>query len=237
MVVVAHGIVMLSDDINRIIADWEQLIMNYGGSVARVMANAPALDTSDVRLALYGLSGGALFSGLLTMKMINCTVLNNEWWDANVPQIDMFEHRQLITEEFLVHCKITAFTLFISFYESTIRVLLRAVLPRACNNAYDAFANVYICLLTHLDLKHHIPVLDFARTFRNLIHNNGVYVNSKGTDLVLPFNGKTYFFEHGKKVNFAYPELLFTITREILKISDDINAHPDVLNLPLTPMV
>jgi len=175
-------------DINQDIAAWEELINKYLAHRDRV-AKAPSLHCSDVRLALYGLTGNALVTGLLTLKMVRTTLLSNEWWDINVSYVKELPKRQHQTDEFVAHAKIGVFVLFFSFYESIIRVLLRAVLPGACNNAFDAFASVYNCLLTHLNLKQHISLLDFARTIRNLIHNNGVYLNKSGKDETLLFSG------------------------------------------------
>ena len=167
--------------------------------------------------------------------MVKTTLLSNQWWDVNVPYVKEFPKRQHQTDEFVAHAKIGVFVLFFSFYESIIRVLLRAVLPGACNNAFDAFASVYNCLLTHLNLKQHISLLDFARTIRNLIHNNGVYINKSGKSETLLFNGQTYLFEHGKKVTYAFPDLFLAIYERILMLSDDINAQADIIGLPSMP--
>jgi hypothetical protein len=160
----------------------------------------PSLHYSDVRLALYGLTGNTLVTGLLNSKMIKTCLLSNSWWDMNIPYVTERVKRQHQTDELVNQSKIAIFVLFFSFYESTIRAILRAVCPGACNNGFDAFASVYTCLLAHLDLRRHIPLLDFARTIRNLIHNNGMYIHKTGKDESLPFNGDLYLFEHGKKI-------------------------------------
>jgi hypothetical protein len=183
-------------DIKQEIDAWEALINKYLAHRDRATARAPSLHYADARIALYGLTGNALVTGLLSLKMVKTTLLSNQWWDVNVPYVKESPKRQHQTDEFVVHSKIAIFVLFFSFFESIIRALLRAVVPGACNNAFDAFASVYTCLLAHLDLKQHISLLDFARTpiaarsaharqramavtLRNLIHNNGVYI-SKG---------------------------------------------------------
>ena len=79
-------------------------------------------------------------------------------------------------------------------------------------------------------------MLDFARTLRNLIHNNGTYFGKQGKNESLPFNGQTYNFEHGKGVRFAYQQLLFSIYEQILLLSDDLNDSPLVKALPPTPV-
>jgi hypothetical protein len=114
--------------------------------------------------------------------------------------------------------------------------MLRAVRPGACDNGFAAFESIYKALLTHLNLQKHVELLDFARTLRNLIHNNGTYFSKDGSNKKLSFNGVEYHFEYRKKVTFAYADLLFQIYDGLLSVSDDLNAHADVRGLPPTPM-
>jgi hypothetical protein len=222
-------------DINQDIAAWEALINKYLAHRDRLAIAEPSRHYSDVRLALYGLTGNALVTGLLNLKMVKTCLLSNSWWDTNVPYVPEHPKRQHQTDELVNQSKIAIFVLFFSLYESTIRAILRAVRPGACNNGFDAFASVYTCLLVHLDLKQHIPLLDFARTIRNLIHNNGTYIHKTGKDESLPFNGNTYRFEHRKKITFAFSDLFLTIYEQTLTLSDDLNAHPEIVGLPPTP--
>jgi hypothetical protein len=215
-------------------SEYRNHINTYLAHRDSTVAKAPSLHHTDVRLALYGLTGNALVTGLLNLKMVKTTLLNNQWWDVNIPYVPELPRRQHQTDEFVQQSKIAVFLLFFSFYESIIRVLLRAIRPGACNNAFDAFASIYTCLLAHLGLKQHIPLLDFARTLRNLIHNNGVYINKTGRNESLSFSGQTYLFEHGKRVTFAFPTLFLAIYEQTLTLSNDITAHPEVINLPPT---
>lgn len=221
-------------DINQEIATWSALVDEYLLHRDRRQVKSPGMPWADARLSLYGTTGNALVTELLTFKMIKTTLLSNPWWQANVPNLPEHEKRQHQTEVLVDHSKIATFVLFFSFYESVIRVILRAVKPGACDNGFAAFASVYTALFTHLNLQAHIPVLDFGRTIRNLIHNNGTYLNNNGRDESLTFNGTTYVFEHGRRVQFVYVDLLVTYYRAMLTVSDDINAAADVIRLPTT---
>lgn len=225
----------MAASIDQHIAEWEGLVDKHLSHRDRLVATSPSLLPSDVRLALYGLTGNSLVTGLLTLKMLKTCLMSNRWWEVNVPYVPEHTKRQHQTDEFIMHSKMGTFVLFFSFYESAVRVMLRAILPGACNNAFDAFASVYACLFTHLHLKKHIPLLDFARTIRNLVHNNGVYFNKTGKDETLSFDGQPYIFQHGKPITFAFAELFFTIYERLLSVSDDLNAHPDIIGLPSTP--
>jgi hypothetical protein len=222
------------DDINAHIATWEAILNKYAERRNRLLAAYPALTWEDVRPSLYGLPANALVQAFLSTKMTQSCLLRTDWWKVNVPQYQGLAQWQKQTDEFVLYTKMSVFLLFFSYYESIIRQIVRAYDPKACNNATDAFANVYTFLLTQVGLTKYLPMMDFARTMRNLIHNNGVYYGKKGKDEELKFDGKSYKFEHGKPVVFAYPETLYGIYEQVLSLSDDLNAHPDIMALPPT---
>ncbi len=171
----------MPDDINQQIAAWEALVDRYILSRDRVATGHPNMHLRDVRLALYGIPGNVLVTGLLNIKMLKSCLLNRSWWDENIKNNGELEKRQHQTDEFVTHSRVSIYLLVFSFYEATLRALLRAVRPGACDNALAAFATVYTALLTDLGLRQHIGFLDFARTLRNLIHNNGTYFKRRLT--------------------------------------------------------
>jgi hypothetical protein len=58
--------------------------------------------------------------------------------------------------------------------------------------------------------------LDFYRTIRNTVHNNGIYFHKNRKTENINWNGKTYTFNYGKKINFATWDLLFEVLTDIL---------------------
>jgi len=195
------------------------------------LAKHSGLTYKDVRPSLYGLPGNALITGLLSTKLTKDCLLRETWWKDNAELTRKLGNRQHHTDEFVNNNKMSVYILFFSFYESVIRELVRGLLPGACNDAYDPFANVYGALLKRVDLQRHSPLLDFARTMRNLIHNNGFFLNKQKRDESHTFNGTVYFFEHDKPVRFALATVLYEIYEQALNLSDDLNTHPDIIAL------
>lgn len=93
-----------------------------------------------------------------------------------------------------------------SVVENAMRSYLRALDPLACAAGTANFQSVYTTLLKRLSMP--IPdateLLDLWREVRNVVHNNGVYFNTKGdTDKTIVYKGRTYNLRHGKKVDFV----------------------------------
>lgn len=224
----------MADNIDQHIEAWEALVNKYVDHRNKIAAATSCLGSDDVRLAIYGMPGNAFITGLLSMKMIKTSLMNTDWWDLNVKGNS--KNRQHQTDEYVTHTKTAVYLLSFSLFEAVLREMLRAIRPGACNNGFAAFESIYTALLTHLGLKKHLELLDFGRTLRNLIHNNGTYFSKDGSNKKLQFRGVGYVFEHRRKVTFAYPDLLFQIYEGLLVISDDLNSHYEIRALPPTPM-
>ena len=161
----------------------------------------------------------------------------DDWWQSKAidPQkLTSYDKasQTLGSERFLKHG--FSMGLFI-LAERTLRIFLRAIDPAACNGATAEFKSVYSALLgSHgLDLPKQergkaLEFLDFMRTIRNLIHNDGIYFDTRGQDRELSFNGRTYRFAHAKPVNFVTSDLLLTFTQHIYELLVRIISHPKI---------
>lgn len=81
-----------------------------------------------------------------------------------------------------------------SVVENAMRSYLRALDPLACAAGTANFQSVYTTLLKRLSMP--IPdateLLDLWREVRNVVHNNGVYFNTKGdTEKTIVYKGRT----------------------------------------------
>lgn len=103
----AKGTDRMADDIDEHVAIWEALVDKYLAHRDRVAAANGRLHYSDVRLALYGIPGNVLVTGLLSVKMTKSCLLSRSWWDANVKNNQEFEKRQHQTDEFVTHSKVS----------------------------------------------------------------------------------------------------------------------------------
>jgi hypothetical protein len=69
-------------------------------------------------------------------------------------------------------------TLF-SIIESRFRIFATAIEPTACNNGTAEFYKIRNWLLDQLDKNQYKNITKFFQLMRNIIHNNGIYMNAK----------------------------------------------------------
>lgn len=120
--------------------------------------------------------------------------------------------------------------------ESSLRLLLRALNPTACNNGTAEFKSIYDCLIrTELELScanDWISMLDLFRLIRNTFHNNGVYFHKSGLNESILYRGARYHFRYGEKIDFVYWDLCKEILDDVIILFSHILAHHRVLSLP-----
>ena len=98
-----------------------------------------------------------------------------------------------------------AWSSLFSAVEHGVRAIRRAVKPSA-PEADGPFYGVYVAVLrsecTVARREEHIQLLDFLRTLRNTIHNNGVFQPTNGKDVDFTVAGREYAFRVGKQASF-----------------------------------
>ena len=167
-------------------------------------------------------------------------LIDKEWWRSNsgivsispeasqggiVPHVDTF-----LT---LVRSGFTH--LAFSQLETTLRKFLRTVAPGEVSNATGEFKNVYDCLLkTHLKRDsgwdNQIHVIDFFRVIRNLIHNNGCYMNRRGVDFSTRYRNVSYNFVNGSHVNNIPFGVIVDLLEDVVQVIWEIIEHPKIRN-------
>lgn len=212
--------------LEQTIEKWQSLILEHASSHESVRKLHPKWIETDPRVAIFGLPSNALISALITFKLMHSNLTSQNWWLRNVPNIpkDNIQHQM---DQFVIHNKIMSFILYFSFFEAEFRRIFLLVHPGECSNGTDSFANIYGKLLKTLDLQSHSECIDLARETRNLIHNNGRYLNKNQTDKSLVYRGQRFAFVNGRKVDFAFQDLLFDITDDLLALSRSVvSAEP-----------
>jgi hypothetical protein len=156
----------------------------------------------------------------------------NEWWKAYYQTEPDLEW---VGVDYLNQLDIILRIGFIQFIfaamESTLRVILRALDPKACRGGTATFESIYRCLLKKLRLGNWEPLLKFLRLVRNTEHNNGVFLPESGKDDTAVFNGKSYEFKVGARIDFLNWELLTDLLNSIEMILFEIISHPQVCSL------
>lgn len=213
--------------LDELITSWEDILNKYSQARKDIIAQNPNWDTNDPRVAIIGLTGNALVSGLLNANFFKSCLSQKEWWRAHITGISD-ENIQYQADQYVIHMKTMTYVLFFSYFESEFRRLFLLALPGQCNNGTDPFANLYRMLLNLLDSNQFLPLLDLSREIRNLIHNNGRYIGKSRKDKELEYKSVKYNFSHGQQIGFAYQELFFMIYHDILDLILYIVNHKDI---------
>lgn len=167
-------------------------------------------------------------------------LMHSAWWQSengvvSIPADATRSQIQTTVETYFIFVRGGFTHLIFSQVETTLRALLRAMSPLAANNATAEFKNVYECLLrTELNRAEGwtdaLELLDFLRVIRNLIHNNGLYLNPKSRDTEITFRGKHYRFLPGTYVDFIPAPVVFEAVADVIGVLRDVIAHPRIAN-------
>lgn len=216
--------------LNEFISSWEDILDKYSEARKIVIRQNPNWKEDDPRIAIFGLTGNVLVSGLINAKLFKSCLIDKEWWRNYISGISE-ENIQKQADQYIIHTKTMTYILFFSYFESEFRRLFLLVLPGQCNNGTDSFSNLYNKLLKHLDSQQFLPLLDLSRELRNLIHNNGRYISKLLNDKEIEYKGVLYAFVHGRQIDFAYQELFFLIYKDILEFLEYLVNHKDIRRL------
>lgn len=201
----------------------------------------PTLDSaSDVRITTFGKLIHVLNGTSMCLRSAMFAYARPEFWTqlGVAPPQSSREAEEQAKSHFLATEKFVRFAChqaFFSVLESSLRLVMRAVDPVACNQSTDAFKNIYTCLLSRLGLAGRASLLDLMRCIRNTIHNNGFYFHRSWQDETVEHNGQTYRFEIGKPVQrLGWEDLLRNFDEARTLLLDIFTAEP-VRKLPSIP--
>jgi hypothetical protein len=201
-----------------------------------IVSKHPEFQTSDFRRTVFVKICAVCDSAGIAYLFLGRCVMKPEWWRSKnglftipptTPDSAIIGHVESLLA--LIRCGLTH--LIFSQIETTLRAFLRALAPGAANSAMGEFKNVYECLLrTHLKRErkwdYEIDALDFFRTIRNLIHNNGLFVSKVGADREFDYRGTKYVFRHGTNANFLPMPVVFDVVDDMLTFLSDVIEHP-----------
>lgn len=167
---------------------------------------------------------------------------------ASAAQLDPW-HRFVLTGGFEGMVKFGFQMSVFTVIETSCRVFLRALDPKACNGATGPFARVSDCLLDseHLGFvdkeeKRATELLELVRLIRNLIHNEGVYFYGDKKDRSVEYRSNSYTFRYGEPVTFVSWDLLLNLAQDIEWLLVRLARDPkmaviDHVTSPLMPKV
>lgn len=194
----------------------------------------------DGRLTALAKISNVLTAAEFAVLFIERHLSDATWWTATFTQRPSSADAVIIVTEFSQFSKGGLLEGAYGAVESSLRVILRALDPVACNGGTAEFKSVYDCLLRSklvppcLD---DVELLDFARTLRNTVHNNGVYYHRQGTEVDLKYRGRLYSFRQGRPIEFADWELVIQLVDDLIGVLERVvtNGAVDMRGSILDP--
>jgi hypothetical protein len=190
----------------------------------------------DARISVFSKFINVISSTNLGMDFIMLDLTSDDWWQSKSKQQIPTELIKHSIREFDIFLKISFFHLFFSSIESSIRAIVQALDPQACDSGKDNFKNLYAWLLSRIKLEKWISLLDLLRCIRNTIHNNGIYFPKSGKNETITYKGIEYNFIVGNKIGFTWEQLsqftsdvkdmLFEIVESQEVVSKDAISDP-----------
>ncbi len=164
-------------------------------------------------------------------------LLDDEWYQQNMENESQQDpqYKMILTVEYEKSLKYGFGMSLFTLIESSFRIFLRSIDPKACNGATAAFDSIYKSLLgpkqlsfSVNDRKESEQLLDFMRLIRNLIHNDGVYFDKVGNDSIVMYRDVEYSFFHGKPVDFVYWNLLLTLADDLQRLLTQVISQEKI---------
>jgi len=121
--------------------------------------------------------------------------------------------------------------LLFSAIESSLRVFVRGIDPKACNEGRASFNSIFEYLLKKTGLEKYKPLLDLFREIRNTVHNNGIYLPERNGNKTIKWKDKTCNFEVGKPINFVTLPFLIEISKDLREMIEKIVESEPVASL------
>jgi hypothetical protein len=188
----------------------------------------------DARITAFHKVGSALCTFQLSLVFLTRHLFVKEWWQeiskGNMPDSSKITY----IERYIEFAKIGYIQIFFSAIDSSFRLLLRNLDPTACRSGMAEFKSVCDCLLTsklNFSIADSQERLNLFRLLRNVIHNNGVFFNPKGEDVIIKLDGVTYEFKQGLPVNFVTIDFILEQSDAIRNILFNVMIAPIFRNI------
>lgn len=136
-----------------------------------------------------------------------------------LPQPEEVQHQ---VDSYIMYQQYSYSELFFAGIESSMRIFVRAIDPKACNEGKAFFASISDYLLEKTGLEKYAPLLELFRLIRNTSHNNGIYLPAKSGNKTINWKGKDYVFEEGKPVLFVTLPFLVEISKDLREMLIEI---------------
>lgn len=195
----------------------------------------PSWGEMDARLALFNKCVNVMRSVHLGVVFMIHHLAKPGWWIEKAKYGATKEAIQKACDEFNMFLRISFIQGLFFAIESSFRLIVRALDPKACASGCDDFKNIYEWLLARLNLQQHRSLLDLVRNVRNVMHNNGLFFPKSGLDATVAYRGHTYSFVVGKSNDFVTWMFVLDALPDIQLLLTDIVEAAEVVAVAIIP--
>lgn len=130
-----------------------------------------------------------------------------------------------------VNCgKVSMQLMVFSAIEAALRPLYREL---GMGNQSDSFSKIYNSIINRFDMsEEYIKVFTILNNIRNTVHNNGVFVDSKGRNFKIEYKGFTYIFNHQYAIQDVWISNLNELYRGIVRFFKELYQIDEIKKIP-----
>lgn len=155
------------------------------------------------------------------------------------------------TDDLVVHLlsykQSILFSLFYQVFsgvESSLRIFLRKQSKKFGQLAIGKFQDEFetllnICGFSKSKSNEYWELLHILSTYRNCVHNNGIYIHEKGGVYTAKYGGKEFIFEQNKPVKMEWEKLnvllMHVLEMMVAIIRTDVISSEQKMEDPITP--
>jgi len=128
------------------------------------------------------------------------------------PHPDETQHQ---VDSYIMYQQYSYAELLFASIESSLRIFVRIIDPKACNEGKASFSSISDYLLAKTNLEKYKPLLDLFRLIRNTSHNNGIYLPEKNGNKTITWKDNSFTFEVGKQILFVTFPFLIELSKDL----------------------
>ncbi len=216
---------------NSILSPIERVKDGIRDSISTIRAKWPEWErNNDGRWAWFTGAKKILQSYQLSSVCIRDHLSHAEWWKSRSFEMTESEIPEHLKEFSVLQLYGLSNGLF-TITEESLRLIVSALDPNACNEGRSDFKNIYEFLLSRVGLEKHRALFDLHRLIRNTNHTNGVFRPRNGQDVTVVFDGDEYHFRNGYKLTFVNIGLVLKIVTSYNLAMLDVVSSSEVADL------
>lgn len=161
---------------------------------------------------------------------------SREYWSQIEPKFRSEKDIIRATEGYLTMLRQYSITQTVSITENTLASIATCGSPPFKLTASTGFENAYKHVLSKISsTQDMLDRFEIVRLVRNAQHTNGRYLPKSGEDVTKRYQGKEYFFEVGRPINWDNGDMIKSCFHSMHSAMWDIINSPQVSRISFVP--